>query len=108
MRERNSKRRKVEDADYDETERDQAYFSALKSHPLPCASQIDPTYGRLPANLQSPGRDYVLTKGILLAQFASPNGKALADAVELISTPVEDAKDGGARLVDGIDLNCVS
>lgn len=36
-----------------------------------------------------------LVHGLLLAQFASPNGKALADSVELISPSV-----------DGVDLNC--
>lgn len=43
-----------------------------------------------------PSPSHQLTRGILIAQFASPNGKALADSVELISPSV-----------DGIDLNCV-
>ena len=107
MRERNRKRRRLEDEDGDSVARDQAYFSDLAARPLPCANQIDATYGRLPATVQSPGEDYVLTRGILLAQFASPNGKALADAVELISTPVADTEGESLRLVDGIDLNCV-
>lgn len=104
MRTRDSKRRKVEDVD----EKAQAYCSSLRSQPLPCANRIDSSYGRLPATLQSPGEDYVLTNGILMAQFASPNGKALADAVELISTPVEGGEGEKTRLVDGVDLNCVS
>ena len=104
MRTRDSKRRRVKDVD----ERDQAYFSSLKTQPLPSANRIDLSYGRLPATLQSPGEDCVLTNGILMAQFASPNGKALADAVELISTPVEGREGEKTRLVDGVDLNCVS
>ncbi|KAJ9117967.1 hypothetical protein QFC20_000248 [Naganishia adeliensis] len=102
MRTRDSKRRKVEDVD----EKAQAYCSSLRSQPLPCANRIHSSYGRLPATLQSPGEDYVLTNGILMAQFASPNGKALADAVELISTPVEGGEGEKTRLVDGVDLNC--
>jgi tRNA-dihydrouridine synthase 4 len=108
MRERNGKRRKVEDEDDDRSTDHQAYFSNLTARPLPCANQIDPTYGRLPATVRPPGKDYILTRGILLAQFASPNGKALADAVELISAPVMDPEGENLRLVDGIDLNCVS
>jgi tRNA-dihydrouridine synthase 4 len=104
MRTRDSKRRRVKDVD----ERDQSYFSLLKTQPLPSANRIDLSYGRLPATLQSPGEDYVLTNGILMAQFASPNGKALADAVELISTPAEGGEGEKTRLVDGVDLNCVS
>lgn len=104
MRTRDRKRRKVADVD----ERDEAYFSAMKAQPLPCANRIDASYGRLPATLRPPGEDYVLTNGILMAQFASPNGKALADAVELISTPVEGEGGEKTRLVDGVDLNCVS
>jgi tRNA-dihydrouridine synthase 4 len=107
MRERNGKRRKLEDDEEDHVKEDAAYFSNLTARPLPCANQIDPAYGRLPATVQPPGKDYVLTSGILLAQFASPNGKALADAVELISAPVVDSEGEGLRLVDGIDLNCV-
>lgn len=109
MRERNSKRRRLDSDEGDHDKRDQAYFSSLRAHPLECASEIDPSYGRLPASLQRPGNDYVLTRGILLAQFASPTGKALADAVELISTPVGGTEgEEGVRLVDGVDLNCVS
>lgn len=107
MRERSRKRRKLEDEDDDSAARDQAFFSDLAARPLPCADRIDATYGRLPATVQPPGKDYVLTRGILLAQFASPNGKALADAVELISAPVKDPQGDNLRLVDGIDLNCV-
>ncbi|KAJ9104001.1 hypothetical protein QFC21_002464 [Naganishia friedmannii] len=107
MRERNTKRRKLESEEEDQGQRDQAYYSSLRARPLPCARQIDPSYGRLPSLLQPPGKDYVLTRGILLAQFASPTGKALADAVELISTPVAGAEgDQSVRLVDGVDLNC--
>ncbi len=59
---------------------------------------------RLPTSPFRPSPDHILTSGILIAQFASPNGKALADAVELIS--VRDKE--GRRMVDGVDLNCVS
>lgn len=104
MRTRDGKRRKIDDVD----ERDEAYFSSLKSEPLRCANQIDTSYGRLPSMMRPPGEGYELTNGILMAQFASPNGKALADAVELISTPVEGVEGEKARLVDGVDLNCVS
>ncbi|KAI5453565.1 tRNA dihydrouridine synthase [Naganishia albida] len=102
MRTRDGKRRKIDDVD----ERDEAYFSSLKSEPLRCANQIDTSYGRLPSMMRPPGEGYELTNGILMAQFASPNGKALADAVELISTPVEGVEGEKARLVDGVDLNC--
>lgn len=107
MRERNRKRRKLEDEGDEDATKDQVYFSDLAARPLPCADQIDMTYGRLPATMQPPSKDYVLTRGILLAQFASPNGKALADAAELISAPVMDPEGENLRLVDGIDLNCV-
>jgi tRNA-dihydrouridine synthase 4 len=109
MRERNAKRRRLDSEEDDQVQRDQAHFSLLKARPIPCAIEIDPSYGRLPPSLSRPGKNYVLTRGILLAQFASPTGKALADAVELISAPAEGA-DGeeSVRLVDGVDLNCVS
>ncbi|OCF74683.1 tRNA-dihydrouridine synthase 4 [Kwoniella mangroviensis CBS 8886] len=53
------------------------------------------TKDRLPPSPTPPNRDAVLVRGSLIAQFASPNAKSLADAAELISP-----------YVDGIDLNC--
>jgi hypothetical protein len=86
---------------------------------------------RTPSTLNPPSRDHRLVRGNLIAQFASNNGKSLADACEIISVLPEahkdededNAKTGGfvgeeqapadepfrsARLVDGVDLNCVS
>ncbi|KAG7528787.1 hypothetical protein FFLO_05928 [Filobasidium floriforme] len=84
---------------------------------------------RSPSSLNPPSPDHRLVRGNLIAQFASNNGKSLADACEIISvlpetTTDEDednAKTGGfvgeeqapvdepvrsERLVDGVDLNC--
>jgi hypothetical protein len=86
---------------------------------------------RTPSTLNPPSRDHRLVRGNLIAQFASNNGKSLADACEIISVLPEDSTDedkdegktGGfvgeeqapvdepfrsGRLVDGVDLNCVS
>ena len=52
-------------------------------------------HDRLPPSPTPPTKQSVLVKGSLIAQFASPNGKSLADAAELISP-----------FVDGLDLNC--
>jgi hypothetical protein len=69
-------------------------------------------YNRVPCCPTPPTKDCILTRGLLIAQFASPDGKSLADAVELISAIPEQDEEGageaaGERLVDGIDLNCV-
>jgi tRNA-dihydrouridine synthase 4 len=50
---------------------------------------------RLPPTPRPPTPNSQLVRGVLLAQFASPNGPSLADAAELI-----------APYVDGLDLNC--
>jgi tRNA-dihydrouridine synthase 4 len=84
---------------------------------------------RLPSSLNPPSRDHRLVRGNLIAQFASNNGKSLADACEIIGVRPEGCADkteeetGGfvgkkqvvadgptdsRRLVDGVDLNCVS
>lgn len=86
---------------------------------------------RTPSTLNPPSRDHRLVRGNLIAQFASNNGKSLADACEIISVPPEgqtdededNRKTGGfvgeeeapvdepfrsGRLVDGVDVNCVS
>ena len=52
-------------------------------------------HSRLPPTAAPPTKQSVLVRGALLAQFASPNGKSLADAAELISPSI-----------DGLDLNC--
>lgn len=52
-------------------------------------------HNRLPPSPNPPSPNAQLVRGILLAQFASPNGPSLADAAELI-----------APYVDGLDLNC--
>ena len=52
-------------------------------------------HSRLPPTAAPPTKQSVLVRGALLAQFASPNGKSLADAAELISP-----------YIDGLDLNC--
>jgi hypothetical protein len=85
---------------------------------------------RTPLTLNPPSRDHRLVRGNLIAQFASNNGKSLADACEIISVQPEShtdedevsGKTGGfvgeeqapvdepfrsGRLVDGVDLNCV-
>lgn len=87
---------------------------------------------RVPSALNPPSKDHRLVRGNLIAQFAANNGKSLADACEIISVrpgPSSDedegessgkgefvGKNGGLgvdeavpkRLVDGVDLNCVS
>ena len=86
---------------------------------------------RTPSTLNPPSRDHRLVRGNLIAQFASNNGKSLADACEIISVlpgahtdeDGDEGKTGGfvgeeqapvnepfrsGRLVDGVDLNCVS
>jgi hypothetical protein len=86
---------------------------------------------RTPSTLNPPSRNHRLVRGNLIAQFASNNGKSLADACEIISVLPEahtdegedNVKTGGfvgeeqapadepfrsGRLVDGVDLNCVS
>jgi tRNA-dihydrouridine synthase 4 len=50
---------------------------------------------RLPPTPRPPTPNSQLVRGVLLAQFASPNGPSLADAAELI-----------VPYVDGLDLNC--
>ncbi|KIS01181.1 tRNA-dihydrouridine synthase 4 [Cryptococcus deuterogattii 2001/935-1] len=54
-----------------------------------------PSTNRLPPSPAAPNSQAQLVRGCLIAQFASPNAKSLADAAELISP-----------YVDGIDLNC--
>lgn len=86
---------------------------------------------RTPSTLNPPSRDHRLVRGNLIAQFASNNGKSLADACEIISvlpdSQTDEDEDNGkkgrfvgeeqaqvdepfrsGRLVDGVDLNCVS
>jgi hypothetical protein len=86
---------------------------------------------RTPSTLNPPSRDHRLVRGNLISQFASNNGKSLADACEIISVlpdaqtdeNEDNVKTGGfvgeeqapvdqpvrsRRLVDGVDLNCVS
>lgn len=86
---------------------------------------------RTPSALNPRSPDHRLVRGNLIAQFASNNGKSLADACEIISVQPEShtdedevsGKTGGfvgeeqaqvdepvrsGRLVDGVDLNCVS
>ena len=52
-------------------------------------------HSRLPPTPKPPTKHSRLVRGALLAQFASPNAKSLADAAELI-----------APYVDGLDINC--
>ncbi|WRT66319.1 uncharacterized protein IL334_003274 [Kwoniella shivajii] len=66
---------------------------SITYHKSPSSSSS--RYERLPPNPTPPNRDSQLVKGVLMAQFASPNPTSLADAAELISP-----------FVDGIDLNC--
>jgi tRNA-dihydrouridine synthase 4 len=84
---------------------------------------------RLPSSRTRPSSEHRLVRGKLIAQFAASNGKTLADACEIINVPPNDIEEdsggqrvgnsgpGGtnickeektARLVDGVDLNCVS
>lgn len=86
---------------------------------------------RTPSTLNPPSRNHRLVRGNFIAQFASNNGKSLADACEIISVlpdaqtdqDEDNGKTGGfvgeeqarvdksfrsGRLVDGVDLNCVS
>ncbi len=72
-----------------------------------------PLYKRVPTSCFPPTNDHILTRGLLIAQFASPDGKSLADAVELICGIKDQDNtgadgEGGGRLIDGVDLNCVS
>jgi tRNA-dihydrouridine synthase 4 len=91
----------------------------------------DKTAPRRPDPTTRPSKDHELVRGLLIAQFASNNGASLADACEIINVkPTIDASedkvgsgefvgkpkrtfqpqedDGNRRLVDGVDLNCVS
>ena len=52
-------------------------------------------HNRLPPTARPPTKDSQLVRGLLLAQFASPNAASLADAAELI-----------APYIDGLDINC--
>lgn len=52
-------------------------------------------HNRLPPSPTPPTPKSELVRGLLLAQFASPNAASLADAAELI-----------APYVDGLDINC--
>jgi tRNA-dihydrouridine synthase 4 len=77
-------------------------YSAVSSgssiHPEDRVSKsyhVSPAHTRLPPTAEAPTKHSVLVRGALIAQFASPNGKSLADAAELISP-----------YVDGLDLNC--
>ncbi len=80
--------------------------SALNEPPAPSWTYAD-LYARRPSVLARPSPEHVLTRGLLVAQFAASDGKTLADATELISLP---GPGGGpsvpTRLVDAIDLNC--
>ncbi|WVN88276.1 uncharacterized protein L203_103479 [Cryptococcus depauperatus CBS 7841] len=63
---------------------------------VPCkAYHVPPPTTRLPPTPIRPNPQAQLVRGVLIAQFASPNSKSVADAAELISP-----------YVDGIDLNC--
>ncbi|WVQ82369.1 hypothetical protein IAT38_004497 [Cryptococcus sp. DSM 104549] len=53
------------------------------------------SHTRLPPTPTAPNPEAQLVRGCLMAQFASPNPEALADAAELI-----------APYVDGLDINC--
>jgi hypothetical protein len=57
--------------------------------------QSSKPHNRLPPTAQPPTKDSQLVRGLLLAQFASPNPASLADAAELI-----------APYIDGLDINC--
>jgi len=57
--------------------------------------QTPKRHDRLPPTAQPPTKDSQLVRGLLLAQFASPNAASLADAAELI-----------APYIDGLDINC--
>lgn len=57
--------------------------------------QTPKPHDRLPPTSQPPTRNSKLVRGLLLAQFASPNAASLADAAELI-----------APYIDGLDINC--
>ena len=84
---------------------------------------------RVPSSLNPPSREHRLVRGNLIAQFAANNGKSLADACEIISVRPGVGADQEEqlrgefvgernvdvqeqavprRLVDGVDLNCVS
>jgi tRNA-dihydrouridine synthase 4 len=57
--------------------------------------QTPQRHNRLPPSPTPPTPKSELVRGLLLAQFASPNAASLADAAELI-----------APYVDGLDVNC--
>lgn len=75
---------------------------------------------RLPSTSRPPSKDHILVRGNLIAQFAANDGKSLADACELINVQPEGSVNGlssgdcegygspPVRLVDGVDINCVS
>jgi len=83
---------------------------------------------RFPSSRTPPSSDHRLVRGKLIAQFAASNGKTLADACEIINVAPNHIEEGSggqrvkklkrretaiydepetARLVDGVDLNCV-
>jgi hypothetical protein len=107
-----------------------AYSSSSRPTTAERTSSVESSR-RTPSTLNPPSRDHRLVRGNLIAQFASNNGKSLADACEIISVLPEAHKDEGednaktggfvgeeqapadepfrsGRLVDGVDLNCVS
>jgi tRNA-dihydrouridine synthase 4 len=57
--------------------------------------QTPQAHNRLPPSPYPPTPKSELVRGLLLAQFASPNAGSLADAAELI-----------APYIDGLDINC--
>jgi tRNA-dihydrouridine synthase 4 len=70
--------------------------SSSSSTPHPHRSyQVPKPHNRLPPSVEPPTKNSKLVRGLLLAQFASPNAASLADAAELI-----------APYIDGLDINC--
>jgi tRNA-dihydrouridine synthase 4 len=108
--------RAVDDAEHEEEDSSSSKSPNINVYPSSSSSRSSHSnlHRRLPDSPTPPSPNHVLTRGLLIAQFASPDGKSLADAVELISSLREDdegdfgVEGGRRRLIDGIDLNCVS
>lgn len=69
-------------------------LEGTKNHPHK-SYQTPQAHDRLPPSSARPTPKSELVRGLLLAQFASPNAASLADAAELI-----------APYIDGLDINC--
>lgn len=101
---------------------------SIPSFPLDDRRTSSPP-ARLSSSRARPSPEHRLVRGKLIAQFAASNGKTLADACEIINVApnhieqnsygqrIGQSKPGYAntyegqetpRLVDGVDLNCVS